>query len=78
MLLAITFRPEFEPPRSGCSHIERLVLNRLGERDGEALVRELGSKAALTTEIVADIVDRTDLVPLFVKGSTKTVRRMSE
>src|SRR5271166_6569775 len=37
VLLAITFRPEFQPPWGGRSHVTSLALNRLGERDGEAL-----------------------------------------
>src|SRR6516164_6155484 len=41
VLLAITFRPEFQPPWSGRAHVTSLALNRLGERDGEALVQTL-------------------------------------
>ena len=50
-----------------------LALNRLGERDGEALVHKLAGNAALTAEIVAEIVERTDGVPLFVEELTKAV-----
>jgi class 3 adenylate cyclase len=39
VLLAITFRPEFEPPWGDRSHVTSLALNRLGERDGEARYR---------------------------------------
>src|SRR6516165_2814860 len=60
VLLAITFRPEFQPPWSGRSHVTSLALNRLGERDGEALVQDLAGNAALTADIVAEIVERTD------------------
>jgi class 3 adenylate cyclase len=42
VLLAITFRPEFQPPWAGRSHVTTLTLNRLGERDGEALVQKSG------------------------------------
>ena len=38
VLLVITFRPEFQPPWGGRSHVMSLALNRLGERHGEALV----------------------------------------
>src|SRR6202043_2748116 len=44
VLLAITFRPEFQPPWGGRSHVTSLALNRLGERDGEALVQTLARK----------------------------------
>ncbi|MGH7030840.1 MAG: hypothetical protein ACREEZ_10485, partial [Stellaceae bacterium] len=73
VLLAITFRPEFQPPWGGRSHVMNLALNRLGERDGEALVHKLASHARLTAEIVAEIVERTDGVPLFVEELTKAV-----
>jgi predicted ATPase len=74
VLLAITCRPEFQPPWSGRAHVTSLALNRLGERDGEALVQTLaGNAAALTAEIIAEIVERTDGVPLFVEELTKAV-----
>ena len=51
-----------------------MALNRLGERDGEALVRELaGNAASLPPDIIAEIVERTDGVPLFVEELTKAV-----
>jgi class 3 adenylate cyclase/tetratricopeptide (TPR) repeat protein len=73
VLLAITFRPEFQPPWSGGSHVTSLVLNRLGERDGEALVQKLAGNTPLTAETVVEIVERTDGVPLFVEELTKAV-----
>jgi class 3 adenylate cyclase/predicted ATPase len=73
VLVAITFRPEFQPPWGGRAHVMSLALNRLGERDGEALVHTLAGSAALTPDIVAEIVDRTDGVPLFVEELTKAV-----
>ena len=73
VLLVITFRPEFQPPWGGRAHVTSLALNRLGERDGEALVQKLAGNAALTADIVAEIVERTDGVPLFVEELTKAV-----
>ena len=73
VLLAISFRPELQPPWSGRSHVTSLVLNRLGERDGAALARQLAGNAALSPDIVAQIVERTDGVPLFVEELTKAV-----
>ena len=78
VLLAITFRPEFQPPWGGRAHVTSLALNRLGERDGEALVQKLAGNAALTAEIVAEIVERTDGVPLFVEELTKAVLESAE
>ena len=73
VLLAITFRPEFQPPWSGRAHVTSLALNRLGERDGEALVQKLAGNTALTADFVAEIVERADRVPLFVEELTKAV-----
>ena len=50
-----------------------MALNRLGERDGEALVQKLAGNTALAADIVAEIVERTDGVPLFVEELTKAV-----
>lgn len=77
VLLAITFRPEFQPPWAGRFHVTSLALNRLGERAGAALARNLAGNAALGVEIVAEIVERTDGVPLFVEELTKAVLESS-
>ena len=53
MMLAITFRPEFQPPWSGRSHVTSLALNRLDERHGETLVQNLAGNAALAPDVVA-------------------------
>ncbi len=73
VLLAITFRPEFQPPWVGRSHVTSLALNRLGERDGAALALSLTGNAVLSADIVAQIVGRSDGVPLFVEELTKAV-----
>ena len=73
VLLVITFRPEFPQNWSGQPHVTLLALNRLGQRDVMALVRELARNAALGSEVVEEIVQRTDGVPLFVEELTRAV-----
>jgi class 3 adenylate cyclase/predicted ATPase len=73
VLLLITFRPEFEPPWVGQPHVTTLVLDRLGRNEGATLVREVAGDAALPEAVVAEIVERTDGVPLFVEELTKAV-----
>ena len=73
VLVVITFRPEFQPPWDGRSHITSLALNRLGERDGTVMVHRLAGNAVLKDDIVAEIVERADGVPLFVEELTKAV-----
>jgi len=77
VLLAITFRPEFQPAWAGRSHVTSLVLNRLDERDGAALAQEMAGDTVLATDLIAEIVERTDGVPLFVEELTKAVLESS-
>jgi tetratricopeptide (TPR) repeat protein len=73
VLLVITFRPEFQHGWGGQAHVTAVALNRLGGHDGTALVAGLAGNAGLSPEIVAEIVERADGVPLFVEELTKAV-----
>ena len=50
-----------------------MALNRLGERDGSALVEQLAGNAGVSAELVAEIAERSDGVPLFIEELTKAV-----
>ena len=78
VLLTITFRPEFQVPWSGRSHVTSLVLNRLDEANGKALVQNLVGHVGLMAEIVMKIVERADGVPLFLEELTKAVLESAE
>jgi class 3 adenylate cyclase/predicted ATPase len=74
VLLVATFRPEFQPPWAGQPNVTVIALNRLGRGDGAAMVQRLaGNAALLPQDVIAEIVDRTDGVPLFVEEMTKAV-----
>jgi class 3 adenylate cyclase/predicted ATPase len=73
VLLIVTFSAEFQPPWTGQPQVTMLALNRLGRRDRTVLVEQIAGGKALPDEIVAEIVDRTDGVPLFVEELTKSV-----
>jgi predicted ATPase len=74
VLLVATFRPEFQPPWAGQPYVTVIALNRLGRSDGAAMVERLaGSAALLPPDVIAEIVERTDGVPLFVEEMTKAV-----
>ena len=74
VLLAATYRPEFQPPWAGQSQVTVIALNRLGRNEGATLVHQLaGNLGALPSDIVDEIVERTDGVPLFVEELTKAV-----
>jgi predicted ATPase len=73
VLLIATFRPEFQPPWTGQSQVTVLILNRLDRRDRTALVEQIAGGKRLPDEVIDQIVDRTDGVPLFVEELTKSV-----
>ena len=73
VLLIVTFRPEFRPPWTGQPQVTMLALNRLDRRDRTVLAEQIAGGKALPEEVVAQIVERTDGVPLFVEELTKSV-----
>ncbi len=73
VLLVMTFRPEFQAPWIGQAHATNVSLNRLSRRDGAALVGSVAGSKPLPDEIMEEIVERTDGVPLFVEELTKAV-----
>jgi class 3 adenylate cyclase/predicted ATPase len=73
VLLIVTFRPEFNAPWAGQSHVTSLTLSRLGEREAAAIVGRLVGNKELAPEVMAEIVERTDGIPLFVEEMTKAV-----
>src|SRR5262249_3402558 len=55
-------------------HVTTLSLKRLGQPESDQLVHEIiGPDLALSSEIVAEIVERSDGVPLFLEELTKAV-----
>ncbi|SFQ33173.1 Adenylate and Guanylate cyclase catalytic domain-containing protein [Bradyrhizobium sp. Ghvi] len=77
VLVLITYRPEFQLAWTGKPHVSLLVLNRLDQKAGAALIRSVAGGRALPTEIVNEIAERTDGVPLFVEELTKAVLETS-
>src|SRR5271163_2972499 len=72
-MLIVTFRPEFQPPWVGQPQVTMLALNRLDRRGRTDLVKQITSGKALPDEVIDQIVERTDGVPLFVEELTKSV-----
>ncbi|HXQ85023.1 MAG TPA: AAA family ATPase [Xanthobacteraceae bacterium] len=73
ILLVVTFRPDYQPPWTGQPHVTMLALNRLGRREREKLVEHITGGKSLPPELLDQIVDRTDGIPLFVEELTKAV-----
>jgi predicted ATPase len=73
VLLVVTFRPEFQPTWIGQAQVSMVALNRLDRRDRAVLVKQIAGGKALPDEVVAQILERADGVPLFVEELTKSV-----
>ena len=73
VLLIVTFRPEFAPPWIGRPHVTALTVNRLAQRDIDAMIDGVVGNKLLAASIRQDIIERTDGIPLFVEEMTKAV-----
>jgi class 3 adenylate cyclase/predicted ATPase len=73
LLLIVTFRPEFDPPWIGRHYVAALIINRLAQRDIEAMIDRFVGNKSISASIRHDIIERTDGIPLFVEEMTKSV-----
>jgi predicted ATPase len=73
VLLIVTFRTEFGPPWIGRSYVTALTLNRLAQRDIEAMIDHVVGNKFIPAGVLKDIIERTDGIPLFVEEMTKAV-----
>ena len=71
ILAVFTFRPEFEPPWKGKSHQTQVALTRLTRRQVAEMMRAQTGGTDFPANVVDQIVERTDGVPLFVEEFTK-------
>jgi TOMM system kinase/cyclase fusion protein len=73
MLTLLTCRPEFHPPWTTRSHLTQITLGRLGRAQVEAMITSLTGSKALPAAVVAQVVAKTDGVPLFVEELVKMI-----
>jgi class 3 adenylate cyclase len=73
VLLIVTFRSEFMPPWVGRPHVTLLSLSRLPTKQCAEMILQVTGGKALPKEIVGQLIDRTDGVPLFIEELTKSV-----
>jgi class 3 adenylate cyclase/predicted ATPase len=73
ILTLLTFRPDFSPPWTGRAHLTQVTLPRLPRRQAMEMTGRVAHGKALPSEVVAQVVAKTDGVPLFVEELTKMV-----
>jgi predicted ATPase len=71
--ILMTFRPEFVPPWAHMPHVTALTLNRLVRRQCVELVESLCGGRKLPTQVLEQVIAKTDGIPLFIEELTKTV-----
>jgi DNA-binding SARP family transcriptional activator len=73
ILVLMTHRPGFEVPWSCLDHVGVSTLGGLKDNEIRSIVREMCIDRCLPSEVIAQIVGKTDGIPLFVEELTKTV-----
>ena len=73
ILVLMTFRPDFEPTWAGLVNVSLLRLDRLNRQETRALVEQVTVGRQLPGEMMMQIIEKTDGIPLFVEELTKMV-----
>ena len=73
IFVLMTSRPEFDPSWAGLANVSLLRLDRLDRQDTRALVEQVTVGRQLPGEMMTQIIDKTDGIPLFVEELTKMV-----
>ncbi len=73
VLCVVTCRPEFQQNWTSRPHVTLISLNRLGRAHAERLVAELTQGRLLPSVLCAEILAKTEGVPLFIEELTKMV-----
>jgi class 3 adenylate cyclase/tetratricopeptide (TPR) repeat protein len=73
LLVVLTHRPEFSSRWSHYGHVAALTLTKLTRSQGSAMVSRLADGKALPADLLDQILDKTDGVPLFVEELTKSI-----
>lgn len=73
LLVVITHRPEFIFSTGAGAHLTQIPLSHLGGLESTAIVTKVAGNRPLPDEVVAEIIAKTDGIPLFVEELTKSL-----
>ena len=73
IMALFTYRSEFAPPWTGRSNVTAMTLGRMPAGQVAELAGRVAHGKQLPEEVLAQVVDKTDGVPLFVEELTKTL-----
>jgi TOMM system kinase/cyclase fusion protein len=73
MLVLLTCRPHFQPNWTHRSYLTEVSVTRLAQPQVERMVERVAGEKTLPTEMLQQILAKTDGVPLFVEELTKAI-----
>ena len=73
ILMLLTCRPEFEPSWSHRTHLAELSLTRLSPAQIEQMIERVANGKRLPQEVVRELIEKTDGVPLYLEEMTKSI-----
>jgi class 3 adenylate cyclase/tetratricopeptide (TPR) repeat protein len=73
VLTVLTCRPAFEPPWRLRTHITPVTLSRLSRTQMESMITSIAGGKTLPAAVIAQLVAKTDGIPLFIEELTKAV-----
>jgi class 3 adenylate cyclase/predicted ATPase len=71
--ILLSCRPTFQPPWSSRSYLTQMTLKRLSRNQIERVAEHVAGGKKLPSEVLQQIVEKTDGVPLFVEEMTKAI-----
>jgi predicted ATPase/class 3 adenylate cyclase len=69
----LTCRRTFQPSWSPRSYLTQVTLNRLSRQQSERMAEQVAGGKRLPAEVLRQVVEKTDGVPLFVEEMTKAI-----
>ena len=73
IFVLFTSRPEFQPPWPHRSYLTKVSPSRLSRHQVEQMATQVASGKALPADVIEQLVEKTDGVPLYVEEMTKAV-----
>ena len=73
LFVLLTCRPYFQPSWHHRSYLSEITVNRLSHTQVEQIVTGISKDKTFPVEIVQQIIEKTDGVPLFVEEMTKAI-----
>jgi predicted ATPase len=73
IMMLFTCRPEFDPPWGFRSHLTPIALHRLPRAQIALMIDRVTGGKALPPDLIEQLIDKTDGVPLFIEEMTKAL-----